>query len=487
MQAKTEQTKTYSIQGALFCLVVPPLVCFGLLDNHQAASSVFLTVVLLWFTEVVPLAATGIGVPVLIALYGVLPATKAFEPFGSDILFLFLGCFFLTRAMQKHSWDKRMTYFIFSRSFVGGSLLRVSLLTATLAFILSMWISNTATAAIMVAICLGIINHLKGELEPTIWKRFSLRLMFTCAFASSIGGLATPVGSPPNLIAIDFLRQAGIDISFLEWVYLACPIAIVIFLLLLVFFEFRFPLHGITLPSLQEHFRPILSSMGRLSTSEIQVAVVFICTVFLWIVPDLAILLFPENELAQLLKARLTISVVGIGGALVLFFLPLRYGYQLRTNLEWSDAKYVDWGTLMLFGGGLCLGRMLEQSGLAAAMGTTLLYPDEFGIIFTGLTVLVFMLIMTEFASNTASAAIVIPILLGSLSSGSIMDIETVETIVLAATFTATLGFMLPVSTPPNAIVYGTGTISARELLKCGAVLDLLGLLVIGGFLVLSL
>jgi len=477
----------FSMQRALFCLLIPPLICFGLLDSHQAASTVFLTVVLLWFTEAIPLAATGIAVPILIALYGVSAPADAFGPFGSEILFLFLGCFFLTRAMQKHGWDRRMTYYILSRSFVGGSLLRLSLLTAAMAFILSMWISNTATTAIMVAISLGVIHYLKEDLEPAIWRRFSLRLMFTCAFASSIGGLATPVGSPPNLIALDFLKQSGIEISFLEWMMLALPIAVIIFLILLLFFEWRFPLRGIKIPSLQDHFSNVLASLGRLKTAEIQIALVFFLTVSLWILPDIAIFLFPESPLAQTIKSRLTISVVGMGSALLLFFLPLKYEDQLKANLEWEDAKHVDWGTLMLFGGGLCLGRMLEQSGLASAIGAALLQPSEFGLIFTGLIVLVFMLVMTEFASNTASAAIVIPILLGSIGVDTMMTVSTVETIALAATFTASLGFMLPVSTPPNAIIYGTGTISARELLKCGAALDLIGLVVIGGFLVLAL
>jgi len=481
------QAKHYSPLKALLALVVPPVLCFGLLNDFQAPTAVFLTVVLLWFTEAIPLAATGIAVPILIALYGVSAPADAFGPFGSEILFLFLGCFFLTRAMQKHGWDRRMTYYILSRSFVRGSLLRLSLITAALAFVLSMWISNTATTAIMVAISLGVIHYLKEDLEPDIWKRFSLRLMFTCAFASSIGGLATPVGSPPNLIALDFLKQSGIEISFLEWMVLALPIAIIIFLLLLLFFEWKFPLKGITIPSLQDHFSNVLASLGKLKTAEIQIAFVFFITVSFWILPDIAIFLFPESTLAQALKSRLTISVVGMGGALLLFFLPLKYEHQLKTNLEWEDAKHVDWGTLMLFGGGLCLGRMLEQSGLASAIGAALLQPSEFGLIFTGLVVLIFMLVMTEFASNTASAAIVIPILLGSVGGDTMMTIDTVETIALAATFTASLGFMLPVSTPPNAIIYGTGTISARELLKCGATLDFIGLLVIGGFLVMAL
>src|SRR5690606_29745927 len=123
----------------------------------------------------------------------------------------------------------------------------------------------------------------------------------------------------------------------------------------------------------------------------------------------------------QDLKARLTISVVGLGGALVLFLLPLRSGGVRRANLEWEDAKFVDWGTLLLFGGGLCLGQMLEQSGLAASVGELLIQPSEYGLVLTGIVVLVFMLVMTEFSSNTASAAIVIPILLGSLGADSLM------------------------------------------------------------------
>ncbi|MCB0339130.1 MAG: DASS family sodium-coupled anion symporter [Bdellovibrionales bacterium] len=457
-------------------LLLPPMIFYACGFEKIAGLSVFSSTVLLWLTEALPLPVTGLLVPVLITSYGILPAKESFQAFGSDILFLFIGCFFLARAMEKHGWDKRMAYWILSRRFGNTSPAFVITAIALFCWTLSMWISNTATCAMMTPIALGIAAIFREKFsDSTNVKNFEHRLLLTCAFASSIGGLATPIGSPPNLIALQFLRDRGISVNFLDWTIVGLPISATMLFALLLILRLRYPIEQIDLRDIHEEFRMKLNQLGHLKREEIQVASLFSLAVLLWLLPGILSAIIPGFAITEYVTKYITFSVVGIGVTIVLFMLPSQI--QGESNLTWSDANAIDWGTILLFGGGLSLGMMLDRTGLAQAFGSAVL-PSYPGALLLILITVVTSVLISEFASNTASAAIVIPIILGTTAQLN-LDINTIEAVVLACAFGASYGFMLPVSTPPNAIVYGTGKIAAKEMVKSGILFDLTGILII--------
>ena len=316
---------------------------------------------------------------------------------------------------------------------------------------------------------------LDGELADDQQRRFfSTRALLTTAFAASIGGLATPVGTPPNLIAIQFLKEHGVDISFIEWMGFGLPIALLMFAALAGIMRFRFKLEPVDLKPVRKHFETELRALGPIKREEIQVAIIFGLAVFLWIVPGLLKLVIPDAGWLAEVTSRLSMSVVGIGVSLILFVLPSSGDSQ---NLAWKDAMHIDWGTILLFGGGLTLGKLLSDTGLAETLGM-LAFNPSWGVLALVAGAVLFGIVMSEFSSNTASAAIVIPILLSVLAQPGFEQVSP-TLVIMACAFGASYGFMLPVSTPPNAIVYGTGRLKVRDMFTTGFFFDLAGAVLI--------
>lgn len=443
--------------------------------EHAPVAAIFTSIILLWFTEALPLAVTGLLVPVLISLYGLVPAKDAFLPFGSDILFLFIGCFFLARAMQKHGWDKRMAFWILSKGVGDRSPEMLIAVIAGIGWLLSMWVSNTATCAILVPICLGIISVYQNDFaSPQVKHNFTTRILLACAFASTMGGLATPIGTPPNLLAIELLRQSGIEVSFLQWMKIGIPVSILMLVSLLLILRWMFPIPRFEREGISSYFKEQLASLGPVKWEELQIAVVFTLMVLGWTVPSVLLSTWPESEWMSNLVESLSLSVVGIGASLLLFILPGRGG---GANLRWKEATEIDWGTILLFGGGISLGSLLSSSGFAAAIGTAF-FSAEFSLLLVIAIGTFVSILLSEFASNTASASILIPILLGSVAALGVTE-EGAVLLVMASAFGASFGFMLPVSTPPNAIVYGTGVLDLRDMVRAGICFDLLGFSII--------
>ncbi len=461
-------------------LLGPLAVTKSLGLENAAAIAIFISIVILWLTEWLPLAVTGILVPVLLVVYGVFPHKEAFLPFGNSVLFLFIGCFLMARAMEKHGWDRRMAYWILSSNFSGSSPAALVTTIGSISFLLSMWVSNTATAAMMMPICLGIVATMKSQLSgEDQQRRFEQSLILTAAFAASIGGLATPVGSPPNLIALEHLKKIGVSISFLEWMAVALPMALVMFAVLIVIMRFRFPVDKVDLTGVREHFQAKLRDLGPLRKAEVQVVGIFALAILLWVLPSLLELISPGSSVAAWLDRHIPLDVAGIGAALLLFVLKV----DGKSNLAWEDAKEIDWGCILLFGGGLALGMMLDKTGLAATLGE-LSFNPEWGLLALIAGAVLFGVVMSEFSSNTASAAIVIPIVLTVL--GKFENVSP-AIVVMACAFGASYGFMLPVSTPPNAIAYGTGRVPAQSMFRTGLIFDIIGaIIIIVGCLLLS-
>ena len=459
----------------LIGLLVAPL---PLADPPHRLAAILAMMVVLWVTEALPLAVTAVIGPVLAIVLRVAPARIAFAPFADPIIFLFIGSFMLAEAMFVHGLDRRIAFTALSSRLVGASPTRILVVFGAVSVVLSMWISNTATTAMMFPIGLSIVAHLTHGRESDQGSRdFSIAMMLICAFGASIGGLGTPIGTPPNLIGIGMLnRLAGANITFFGWMVLGVPIALLLFGFLVAYFYVRF-LRGLTLVTsgagrIQEELR----GFGPVSAGQRNVLVAFSVTVALWLLPGvLALTGAGQSAFARAYNAAIPESVAAMIGAILLFTLPVQWRSRQFT-LTWEQAVRIDWGIILLFGGGLAMGELAFSTGLAESMGRgiTSWLPVQseasLTIIFTAVAIL-----MSEAASNTASANMIVPIAIAVSQAAGVDPVQPA----LGATLGASMGFMMPISTPPNAIVYSSGYVTITAMMRHGIALDVAGFVVI--------
>lgn len=324
-----------------------------------------------------------------------------------------------------------------------------------------MWISNTAATAIMIPLCLGISKCLSHSWSTTDRENLEKRLLFACAFGASIGGMATPIGSPPNLLAMEFLNQKGVFISFFKWMTWGIPLSFSVLIVLILLLHWKYPIKAKHSKEIHQLFSTQLHDLGKMSRTEYFIVTTFFATVFLWILPDLLQLFSVDNQLSN----RLPMGAVALTGAAILFILP----HKEKTILEWEDSKSIDWGTIFIFGGGLCLGKILESTGMATQIGT-IFFSFDLSLWSLGLICALLGIILSEFSSNTAATTLLVPIIIAQFGNS-----DSLIALTLATTFGASFGFMLPVSTPPNAIIFGTGKIPLKDMIQTGVLLDLIG------------
>lgn len=471
---------------AVLGIICLPHALLGACEASFAAPfGVAISVVVLWMTELLPVPVTALLVPLLSIVFGVSTVKQAFAPFGNEILALFLGCFLLSAAMGRHGFDKRLAGAIIGgyRGRLSGRSLGVIITCA--AFFLSMWMSNTAATVIFVAIIGGFMEEVAARVkDPGVVRNLRLRLLLGAAFGASMGGIGTPIGSPPNLIAVEQLKGIGIEVSFLDWMLTMVPLGLLSLSVLFLVFELRFPVMRLDLSWARAEFRAALRQRGRMSGAEWVVAFAFGSAVVLWVLPDILGAVLPGHAITAAAKSRLSLGSVGLIAGLILFIVPHRRAGRWQPTLRWDDTQGIDWGTILLFGGGLTLGEMLERTGAAKAAGSFLveLGFTEPAVIL--LLVVFLAVVLSEFASNTAAAAIMLPLIVGFSENLSAMH-GLERDFILAATVGASFGFMLPVSTPPNAIIFGTGHVPVRELMRTGVIFDLLGILLAVSFFLL--
>jgi sodium-dependent dicarboxylate transporter 2/3/5 len=462
---------------AIFALLLV-LPMGGLSTAAHRLAAVLALVVVLWITEALPLAVTALVGPVLAILLGVTTATQAFAPFANPIIFLFIGSFILAEAMFVHGLDRRVAYTALATRGVGRHPGRILVVYGLVTAVISMWISNTATTAMMFPLGLALVGHLTHgrEREPAV-RRYAMAMMLVTAFAASIGGLATPVGTPPNLIGIALLRQqAAIHITFDRWMLIGLPVTAVVLAGLFVFF-YVVAVRGLTISTGgADLVREELRKLGPITRGQRNVMAAFFATVLLWLLPGVfAVAGQAESDLARRYAALVPESVAAMIGAILLFVLPVHWPAR-KFTLSWEEASNIDWGIVLLFGGGISLGAMATSTGLAASMGQSLAgwmhEPSPFMLtaVFTGVAV-----VISEAASNTASATIIVPIAIAVAQAAGVSPLEPA----LGATLGASMGFMMPISTPPNAIVYSSGHVPITEMMRYGILLDVLGYFVI--------
>ena len=469
-------------------LIAMLAIPFDLAPEQHRLAAILAFVVVWWVTEAIPIPVTGLLGVVLCAVLEAAPkpegddayADVVFGFFVDDNIFLFIGSFIIAEAMVVHGLHRRFAYRVLASPWVGGSTYRIIIAFGLIGALSSPIMSNTAGAAMMLPIALGVLAAIGGMVarqsdgEDRIERlRFSSALMLVITYAITIGGLLLPIGSPPNLIGRDLLEQeTGEPITFLEWFVTALPIVLVMFVALIVLVIVMNRPEVRQVQGVEGHIDEERKKLGPMTRGEKNTIFVAAFALFLWFFPGLVGLVAGDDSTAY---ANVTDTVnegaVAIIAAALLFVLPIDWAKRQFT-LTWNQAAQIDWGTVVLFGAGITLGSLLSETGLAETIGTSL--SDALGVSsLIGITavVVVVAVITSETTSNTASAAIVVPI---AISIAAASDVNpTIPA--LAAIFGANYGFMLPVSTPPNAIVYSSGVIPITRMIKTGAIFDVIG------------
>ena len=438
-------------------------------------------VIVLWLTESIPIPVTAMLGAVLCALLGVAPAKVVFAPFAHPLVFLFIGSFILAEAITEHGLDRRFAYAIFSVPFLHSSPSRVLFTIGLVVAVVSMGISNTAATAMMLPIALGVLTAM-GEIHERggggyDFRRYSTAMMLMVAYGASVGGIATPIGTPPNVIGIAMMDQlAGMKISFYEWMVFALPLTCVMFAYLFLILRAGLGLRGARTEGLEGYIREARAGLGPWTRGQRNTALCFYLAVFLWILPSMAGLALGKGApLSRLLTSRLNVGVVAVLAASLLFVLPVDRS-KGRFTMHWSRAVRIDWGTILLFGGGLSLGSLMFRTGLASFLGRTLTGLTGASTVL-GITAVgtLLAIVLSETTSNTASANMIIPVVIAIARGAGVSPVPPA----LGATLGASFGFMLPVSTPPNAIVYGSGLVPILKMVRKGIIFDIGGYVII--------
>ncbi|MGU3498416.1 SLC13 family permease [Mycobacterium sp. C31M] len=454
--------------------------------QQQTLAGVLLGVIVLWVTEPVPIPIGGLLGVAIIVFLGVAPVDDVLGPFGSSTVFTFIGAFILAQAMLKHGLARRFAFKILALPRVGQSTTGVILAFGAITCLLSAFVSNTATVAMLLPTAIGIIGVIakilqaQGKVEDDfdpLRLKVGAAIMLMLAYSASVGGLLTPVGSPPNLIGRGLIEEAtGEKISFGQWMVLAAPICLAMFLVLaLILIKLNKPelkhIDGVS-----EYVAEQRAEMGNLSRAEKNTLVAFGITVSLWILPGVIALIFGnDSDIYTTISDRLDEGTVAVFGAALLFLLPTDWE-QREFTLRWKDAAAIDWGTVVLFGTGIIFGSLLADTGLAETIGTSV--ADGLGftsVIAITIFAVLLAIVVSETTSNTAAAAVVVPIIIPIAVAAGVNPFVPA----LAATFAASFGFMLPVSTPQNAIVYGSGAVPITTMIRSGITFDVAGAILI--------
>jgi sodium-dependent dicarboxylate transporter 2/3/5 len=437
---------------------------------HRLAA-VLAAVVILWVSEAIPMAMTAfLGVAAAVVL-GVAPATEAFAPFADPLVFLFIGTFMLAQAIFFHGLDRRFAFAILGLPGVGEHPGRILAAYAGATCAISMWISNTATVAMMFPIGLSLLGVLEKHVGRAGLAAYATALLLSTSFAASIGGLGTPVGTPPNLIGIGFVRrETGVELPFFAWMALGVPVVLLLQAWAVAMLRRAGGIRRAT--GIGELVAREREALGPWTAGQLNTLVAFGLTVALWVLPGIVALVGgDQHPLYRRLTAMLPEGVVAILGATLLFVLPTDRR-RLEFTLPWSEAVKIDWWIVFLYGGGIALGTLAFKTGLAAALGeglTGLLgVRSQLGLVALATVIAT---ILSETTSNTASANMVVPVVIALARSAGVDPVLPG----VAATMGASLGFMLPVSTPCNAIVYGSGRIPLTAMMRYGFALDVAG------------
>ncbi|MGY5871367.1 MAG: SLC13 family permease [Candidatus Thorarchaeota archaeon] len=442
--------------GQIFTIEYQPLV------NSQAAVMILGVVAILWFTEGISLVATSMLIPVLIVLTNIRPPSEALAPFFDPAVALIFGGFLIGRALTKYELDKRLALLILSRTKGSGGSLILTVMAVT-AF-LSMWISNTASAAIMIPIALAVISRIR---DTDIRSKYGKALVLGVAYAATLGGVASLVGSPPNPLAASYINSfLGVEFSFMSWIPFGLPVVLIMLPITWqwIVYRFKIPKEIEEMEDLKEISRKEYLRLGPMSTNQKLVVLIFASVVILWFTEKLPDFI---SSVIGWSGHGISSSVVALIGGVSLMILRL---------LDEKDvSSHISWSSLLILGSGIALGGAMIDTGLSAfiaqQMGGLGIFPTFLVVIIIGIVAV----LVTMVASNTGAAVILIPVAI-PLAVGLGIDPLLITMVIAIA---VSMDFALPTGTPPSTIAYSTGKIEMREMVTTGLVVDLIAILVV--------
>ena len=451
----------------IIILLLPPIA--PLSYEAQKVIAVVAWMLIWWISEAVKLPVAALLPIVLFPLLGVLKIEDATSPYASKIIFLFMGGFMIALALEKWNLHIRIALNIVKRIGSNANHIILGFMLATAS--LSMWISNTATTVMMLPIAASIIKILfstqAGQSEKKL-QYFALSLMLGIAYAANIGGVATIVGTPPNAVLVSILSESyGYEISFLNWMLLALPFSLVFLLIAYwVIVKWVYPNHLGAFENASVVIDRELHKLGSMSKGEKMTLVLFACTAFLWIFRG------PMNQLLPFLK--LSDPGIAIMASIALFIIPVNF-QKGEFILKWEDTQKLPWGILLLFGGGLSMAKALDKVGIIQLIGDSIAQYEGLSIFLLMVLFTILVLFMTEVMSNVALVTVVVPVIIGiAVALGKHPLLFTIP-----ATMASSCAFMLPLSTPPNAIVFASGHIKVPQMVRIGIFLNLIAIVLI--------
>ena len=418
-----------------------------------------------WISEAVPIPVTAllpmIGFPML-EIFSIQESTS---PYASSIIFLFMGGFMLALAMEHHNLHKRIALNIIRITGVNGQGIILGFMIATA--VLSMWISNTATAVMMLPIALSVVNLLDKSYDKKQLQKFKLALFLSIAYSANIGGIGTIIGTPPNVVLAGYMESFyGISINFVDWLKVGVPVVLLLLTVTyLLLVKVLFPVQSLSGSGAQELLEQEIQALGKWTLEQKVVAIIFGLTAFGWIF---------KQQINQVLGQNLlNDTVTAMTGGVLMFCIPVKKDGQLL--MEWKSMKKLPWGILILFGGGLCLAKGMEKSGIVTLLSDVVAADNQMSLwlVITLLTTI--MLFTTEVMSNVALTTIFIPVVIGIANGLNINPFY----LTVSVTMASSCAFMMPISTPPNAVVFSSGYIRMRDMIRAGVLLNVISVIVL--------
>ncbi len=476
-----------AIAGPLCAIIVWLLPIPSLSAPAHHLLAIMSLVAIWWITEPVPIPVTSLLGPTLCTLFGVVPMNDAFQNFANPMIFLFMGGFLLAKAMMVNNLDKRIAYGIMSMKWVGDSPRRIFMAIGIACMLCSGWISNTATAAMMFPIALGLLEAIRemmaanGKTINLANYKYATGLMLMTAYACSIGGVLTPIGTPPNIMMIGFLDSMAPQapsVTFFKWMIWGFVAMMCYFAIAYVVLWRMFPADIKQIKGANKFIGDRVAELGKWTRAQKNTLIAFSVAVALWIAPSLLSIIFGQkSDVVTFYDNHFPEAIAAMVGALLLFFLPVDRK-KGKMTLSWKEGvEGIDWGTLLLFGGGLSMGAMMYTTGLSGWVGNCIKEllggnPSEW--LFVGVFCIA-ALLLSELTSHTASTNLIGPIAISTAISVGLSPIPVAVGVALSSS----LGFMMPVSTPPNAIVYASGYVPITKMMKSGVIIDIIGIVVI--------
>jgi len=465
--------------------MIAAVVAYLLLQSfgHEKAlvGAVFALTVGLWMSEKLPIAVTALLSSALLICINKQAEKEVLAAYGDPIIPLFIGSFVLAKGMELTGLSDRFAYTILRKKWASGSPMALLFSLGIVSCLISLLVSNTATTAMMLPIGLAILGTVGAK---TVESNYSTAILLMLTWGSSVA-VGIPVGTPPNLIGIGMIEKAtGTKVSFLQWVGFGMPITVVVMLACGAVLWVMYGRNAPNTSAARSEADSLMRDLGPMKPSERAVLWGFAVAMVLWILPDgLVIGLGKEHPIASWVQPRFPASVAALLGMAVMFMVPAGDRPGGRA-ISWREAATIDWGVILLFGSGIALGQALFATGLAKDLGEAAARVSGAHSVWaiTGLAIFS-AIVLSELASNTAAATVMVPVAIGLSQGAGVNPIPAA----LGAALGASFGFMLPVSTAPNAIVYSSGLVPSKDMLRAGILLDVVGFVVIWAGLRLTL